>query len=153
MLQWHDPETGKRKSQSAQTNNPVEAELLRADLEYELNHDRHKEVSRMSWEHFRERFEEEYVAATRKNTRNNFQATLDLFEKICAPKRLASITERTVSLYAAGLRKEPGRGGGGGMKPSTVKVRLQFLHTALSWAVEQKMLPAAPKFPAVKVPK
>jgi integrase len=154
MLQWTDPDTGKRKSRSAETADPEIAEQKRADLEYELGHGKYQEVARITWAAFRERFEEEYVAATRKNTQNNYLATLDLFEKICAPKRLASVTERTVSLYAAGLRKEPGRGGdGGGMKPSTVKVRLQFLHTALSWAVEQKMLSAIPKFPAVKMPK
>jgi integrase len=39
------------------------------------------------------------------------------------------------------------------MAASTVKVRLQYLHTALSWAVEQKLLPELPRFPAVKVPK
>jgi integrase len=154
MLQWTDPDTGRRKSRSAETADPEGAEQKRADLEYELSHGKYQEAARITWEAFRERFEDEYVAAARKNTRNNYQATLDLFEKICAPKRLASVTERTISLYAAGLRKEPGRGGDGGcMKPSTVKVRLQFLHTALSWAVEQKMLPAVPKFPAVKVPK
>src|SRR5262249_55023182 len=37
--------------------------------------------------------------------------------------------------------------------PSTVKIRLQFLHTALSWAAGQKLLPEVPKFPAVKVPR
>jgi integrase len=38
------------------------------------------------------------------------------------------------------------------MMPSTIKVRLQFLHTALSWAAHQKLLPEVPKFPAVRVP-
>src|SRR5262249_31129290 len=40
-----------------------------------------------------------------------------------------------------------------GTMASTIRVRLQFLHTALAWAVEQKMLPAVPKFPVIKVPK
>ncbi len=39
------------------------------------------------------------------------------------------------------------------MAPGSIKVRLQFLHTALSWAVEQKMVPAVPRFPTIKVPK
>ena len=38
MPQWHDSETGKRKSKTAGTCNPMEAEKARADLEYELNH-------------------------------------------------------------------------------------------------------------------
>jgi integrase len=154
MLQWTDPDTGKRKSRSAGTADPDEAETARADLEYELNHGKYQEASRISWERFRELFEAEYVSGGRLNTRRGFNATLDLFERICNPRSLKGITERTVSLFVAGMRKEPGRRKGSeGMMPSTIKVRLQFLHTALSWAVEQKMLPAVPKFPTVKVPK
>jgi integrase len=151
MLQWHDPETGKRKSQSAQTNNPVEAELLRADLEYELNHGLHCADGRVPWETFRERFEAEYVAPLRPCTRYNYEDTLDLFERLCAPKRLDLVSVRTVSAFAAAMRSLTVRGRNG-MAPSTVKVRLQFLHTALSWAAEQGLLAKVPKFPRVKVP-
>jgi integrase len=154
MLQWLDPETGKRRSESAGTADEGAAEKKRADKEYELNHGLHQDVSRISWERFRERFEEEYVAGCRENTRRNFTATLDHFETICGPKRLSGVTARTVSLFVAGLRKLPGRRKGTpALLPSTIKVRLQFLHTALSWAVSQKMLPEVPEFPPVRVPK
>jgi integrase len=99
-------------------------------------------------------FEEEYVAARREATRRNFTVALDGFERICKPTTLASVTERTLSRYAAGLRKLPGqRKGSDGMMASTIRVRLQFLRTALQWAVGQKLLPARPAFPTVKVPK
>jgi integrase len=153
VLQWTDPETGKRKSKSAETADEGEAERKRADLEYELNNGLHKQASGMSWEKFRELFEAEYVAGCRKNTRLNYQATLDAFERLCKPRSLRAVTGRTVSTFAAALRNEPGKRKGETMMPSTIKVRLQFLHTALSWAVEQKMLPEVPKFPEVKVPK
>src|SRR5262249_23239218 len=154
MIQWHDPVTGKRKSQSAGTNNPLEAERRRADKEYELNHGLHKEVSNMSWAKFRATFETEYVAGARANTQLNYTVMFDLFERLCSPTTLRSVTERTVSRFAAALRQEPGRRKGGGcMLPSTIRVRLQFLHTALRWAVKQKLLPEVPAFPSVKVPK
>jgi integrase len=57
-----------------------------------------------------------------------------------------------ISAFVAGLRKLPGHGGGT-LQASSIKVRLQFLHTALKWAADQKLIPACPKFPAVKVPK
>jgi integrase len=154
VLQWTDPETGRRKSCSAKTSDPVKAEGARADLEYELTHGKYQEASRMTWEQFREKFEDEYVVAGRQDTQRNYQATLDLFESICNPQRLRSISERTISLFVAGLRKRPGRRNkDAGMMPSTIKVRLQFMHTALTWAVEQKMLPSVPRFPFIKVPK
>lgn len=154
MLQWTDPETGRRKSRSAETADPEKAEQARADLEYELNHGQYQEVSRMSWERFRELFEEEFVAGRREATQGNYRDTRDLFERLCQPQRLRSVNERTVSRFVAAMRKEPGRHKGGeGMMASTIKVRLQFLHTALQWAKDQRFLPVVPKFPSVKVPK
>jgi integrase len=152
MLQWHDPVTGKRKSKSAETSDPTDAEQARADLEYELNNGLHQEVSRLGWEQFRELFEKEFVASRRENTRRNYRVMLDLFEQLCKPGALRSVTERTVSQFAAGLRGLPGYGGGT-MQASSIKVRLQFLHTTLQWAADQKLIPECPQFPAVKVPK
>jgi integrase len=153
QLQWVDPDTGGRKSQSAGTADEKAAEQKRADLEADLNHGRYQETSRMSWERFRELFEDEYVAGKRQNTRENFKAALDLFERLCRPRTLKAITERTLSAFLAGLRKQPGRNGNPTMAASTIKVWMQFLRTALRWAAGQKFIAAAPKFPAVKVPK
>jgi integrase len=152
MLQWIDPDTNKRKSKSAGTADEKEVEQARADLEYELNKGLHKEASRMSWEKFRELFEAEYVANTRPQTRRNYSDTFNLFEELCHPAALRSITERTISRFVAAMRQRPTRGRTG-MMPSSIHVRLEFLHTALMWAVEQKMIPACPKFPTIKVPK
>ncbi len=48
MLQWTDPDTGRRKSKSAETDDPDQAETARADLEYELIHGKYPEASRMT---------------------------------------------------------------------------------------------------------
>src|SRR6516164_9614256 len=151
-LQWYDPVTGRRRCKSAETCNPVEAERKRAALEYELNHGLYQEASAMTWERFRALFEEEYVAARRPNTRRNYEDTLNQFEQLCHPARLRGIDERTLSAFVTALRKLPTRGREG-MQPSSIAVRLQFLRTALRWAVSQKMLPECPRFPRVKVPK
>jgi integrase len=152
MLQWLDPESGRRKSKSAGTACPKEAEAARVDLEADLNAGRYQEASRLSWERFRELFEAEYVAGFRPNTRRNHRDTLDCFEQVSNPGTLRGISERTLSQFVAGMRQLPVRGGKVGLAPGTIKVRLEFLHTALAWAVEQKLLPAVPRFPPVKVP-
>jgi integrase len=146
MLQWIDPDTGKRKSQSAGTNHPGVAEMKKTELEYELNHGLHKEASRMSWEKFRELFEAEYVSGCRPNTRQNYADTFASFEKLSNPGSLKGITERTLSAWVGALRKE-------GRQESTIKVRLQFMHTALAWAVKQKLIPECPQFPSARPPK
>jgi hypothetical protein len=107
VLQWHDPDTGKRRSQSAKTADEGEAEQARADLEYELNNGLHKQASAMSWDRFRELFEEEYAAHRRPETREVYANVFNLFEQVCSPRSLRSITERTVSAFAAGLHKLP----------------------------------------------
>jgi integrase len=154
MLQWLDPETGRRKSKSAETADPKVAEDRRVDHEADLNAGRYAEASRMTWDGFRELFEREYVAPLRPGTQKVYANVFNLFERVCNPRQLRSITERTVSAFAAGLRKLPARAKGGGtMQPSTLRARLQFLHTALQWAAGQGLLPKCPKFPEVKVPK
>jgi integrase len=152
MLQWHDPETGKRKSKSAGTCNPLDAEKARADLEYELNHGLYHDAGRMSWETFRATFEHEYVAALCKNSRRNYAATLNSFEQTCHPRRLDLVTARTLSAFAAAMRSAELPAGKRGMEPSTIKMRLRFLYTALRWAVGQGLLAKCPNFPTVKVP-
>jgi integrase len=152
VLQWHDPVTGKRTSRNADTADPKQAEHRWADLEADLNAGRFQVSSRMSWERFREAFETEYVAGLRPNTQRNHAATLDLFERLCHPKRVDAVTARTLSAFLAGMRVEKLKGGKVGMAPATLKMRLQFLRTAFQWAVEQEIIAKGPKFPKVKVP-
>jgi integrase len=153
VLQWHDPDTGSRKSKSAETCNPIGVERARSALEYELNHGLYRQAASMSWERFRQLFEAEFVATRRPDTRRNYRIALDLFEQICHPRTLRSVNERMVSAYRAGLFARPGVHPGTTMAESSVKVRLQFLRTALAWAARQKLLPDVPRFDPVKVPR
>ncbi|HKB37623.1 MAG TPA: hypothetical protein VKD72_14340 [Gemmataceae bacterium] len=152
MLQWHDPITGKRKSKSAETCNPVEAAERARDLEYELNHDLYEEPSRISWAKFREYFEAEYLPNVRPGTRKLYRLTMDHFEEICRPSNVASITERTISTFVRGLRERKGHQTERAL-PSTIVTRLRFLHGVLAWAADQDFLKKVPKFPTVSVPK
>lgn len=154
QLQWHCPATGKRKTRSAGTADPAEAEHKRADLEYELNNGLHREPSRLAWPDFRRAFEAEYLSGCRPATRDNYRVTLDLFEELCSPGRLAGVTARTVSAFAAGMRDlpRPRRNGATSYKASSIAVRLECLHTALAWAARQGLLTACPPFPRVDVP-
>jgi integrase len=152
VLQWLDPETGRRKSKSAETADPKQAETARADLESDLNNGRYQEASRMTWERFRELFEEEYVSAKRPNTQQTYASCLDLFERLCNPRQLRSISERTLSAFAAAMRKQKARGQGG-YAGITIKVTLQYLRAALRWAARQKLILQCPAFPEAKVPK
>jgi integrase len=151
MLQWIDPDSGKRKSKSAETHIPAVAEMKRTELEYELNHGLHKEATRMSWEAFRELFEKEHISGCRPRTAISYAEAFDCFERLCKPTTLKSITTRTISAYVGTMRQQKGRNGN--MQESTIKVRLQFLHGALRWALRQKLITEMPDFPKIRPPK
>jgi integrase len=153
MLQWIDPETGKRKTKSADTDDPEKAERARSDLEYELNHGKYQEASKLDWERFRQMFEEEYLTGLRPRSREKYQTVLDVFEQIVNPTKLRAITERTLSLFVKGMRERKRSGGKTGLAPQTIKNYLIALKTALGWAAEQHLILAVPKFPTVRVPK
>ncbi len=155
VLQWIDPDTRKRKSKSAETADEKEAEGKRSDLESDLNNGRYREASRMTWERFRELFEEEYLPGVRPRTRVLYGYVFDLFEEYGNPGRLAGISERTLSAFVAGMRRHKVRSRAKrvGLAPNTIRGNLQYLQSALAWAVEQKMITACPGVPAVKVPR
>jgi integrase len=146
MLQWIDPDTGKRKSRSSETADPDKAERARADLEYELNHGLLSEPSKMPWETFRDLYEQEKLAGTREATRRKAGYVFDAFEELAHPRTLGIVTERTLSRYAAQLRER-------GYKAATIQGHLAYLRAALRWAADQKLIPAAPKVVMPKVPK
>src|SRR5579871_4635721 len=96
VLQWFDPDTGRRKSKSAGTSDPDKAEKARADLEYELNHGKYQEASKMTWEAFRAVFEEEYLPGVRESTAEKYRTVFDVFEQIVNPVKVKNVTARTL---------------------------------------------------------
>lgn len=153
QLQWLDPVTGARKTRNAGTADPQKAEQARADLEYELRHDKYQEASKLDWDKFRRMFEDEYIAALRPRSREKYGTAFDVFEQIMKPSKLGGITERTISAFARGMRERKLRGGKVGLAPITIRNYLINLKTGLAWAVAQKMMASLPAFPKIKVPK
>ena len=145
-LQWHDPESGRRKSKSAGTDDPAFAETARADLECMLNRGLHDEPSKLSWDRFREQYEAEKVSGDGKSNRERALSVLESFETTMRPKRIGDVTERTPSAYSVKLRER-------NLKPTTIKVHLTYLKVMLRWAADQHILPRAPKVIMPKIPK
>ena len=102
VLQWIDPETGQRKSRTANTNDEKDADKARADLEYELNHGRYQEASRMTWERFRELFEAEYLPNVRPGTRRCYDSVMNVTLHVTPrPNRLPHFRRETTQTLAS----------------------------------------------------
>jgi integrase len=145
-LEWVDPETNRRRSKSARTADPREAEKLRADLEYELNNGIHRDPSKMLWETFRGLYEDEKLAGAREATRKKAGYVFDAFEQHARPNTLGQVTERTLSRYTTSLREA-------GYKAATIQGHLAYLRAALRWAADQRFILVAPKVVMPKAPK
>lgn len=146
MLQWYDPETGKRCSQSARTDDPEAIEDARADLESDLNNGRFNEPCKMPWEKFREVYlREEGTGRTEKGI-SKINSAFNALEDLVKPKTLGGVTERTISRFITEMRTR-------GNSPSTIKGYLAHIKASLRWAERQKMIPKAPHVEMPNVPK
>jgi integrase len=145
-LEWVVPGTNIRRSRSAKTADPDQAERLRSDLEYELNHGLHRDPCKMPFEDFRELYEDERLAEKRAATRKKAGYVFDSFTELAGPRTLGDVDARMLSGYARDLRKL-------GRSPATLQAHLAYLRAALRWAVDQGFLPAVPKVAMPKVPK
>lgn len=152
QLQWIDPGTGRRRTRTAGTADRKEAEKARSDWEYELNHGMHQQGTHIAWAAFRELFEAEFLASRRPNTGLKYARTFNLFEEISRPARLAGITERVLSTFAAALLRRPCRGREG-MAAKTIFLHVSLMGAALRWAQRQRLLAEVPRLPSIKVPK
>jgi integrase len=151
-LQWYDA-FGRKRTQSAGTASRKEADGKRGDLEADLNNDRYRESTGISWDRFREVYTDERLGGLRQRTGETAGTVFDVFEQECRPSLLRQVDERKLSRFVAGMRKRRAQSGATGLAPMTQRNYLVCLKTALKWACEQKMIPRVPAFPKIRVPK
>lgn len=144
---WSVPGSTRRRVQSLKTADETEADRLRADLEYELNHNISRAASiKLSWEAFSEKILEERYATYPKQSQVKIKSLLKKFGDVNKPKLLSDVDEQMLTNYATHLRKK-------GLRPASIKTHLSNLRSVLRWAVRQKLISSAPNVEPVRVPK
>jgi integrase len=142
-MRFVDPVTGQQKTRSTKTSNRREAERLAAKWEAELQEGRYHEPSRITWEEFRERYEDEKLSSLSCNTAEATSAAFNHLEAIINPQKLCALDATVLSRFQAGLRKT-------GMHETSIATHLRQLRAALGWAVSMGLLP---KVPQIQMPK
>lgn len=140
--QWVDPDTGRKKTKSTGTDRKREAERFAGTLEKQLREGTYHYVRRITWAHFRQRFEQEEYPKRRQRTQWKLQGTFNLVERIINPATLAALNEETISRFAARLREL-------GREEQTVRGHLANIRTVLRWAQRQRLIRAVP---AIDIP-
>jgi integrase len=138
MLRYVDPITGKQVCKSSGTTIKKDADRERSKWEVELTEGRYC-GSRISWESFRERYENEVLKSLAPKTFIKVTVLFDAIEKHLNPERLSMLTEQRLSAFQTILREERK------LAESTISGMLAHLRAALAWAVDQKYLGAVPK--------
>ena len=138
MMRYVDPFTGKAKAKSTGTTNRREAERIAAKWEDDLQKGRYKGVSRVSWDDFRRRYEDEVLTGLADNTDLTATTALNVVQKHLSPQRLQDLTAQRISYFQGELRRL-------GRAEATIRTYLKHLRAALNWAVGVDLLDKAPK--------
>jgi integrase len=141
ILRYKDPLTGKYGRKSSGTASRKDARKAADVWQDELNSGRAVRCGRVSWEQFRLRYEDEVLPSLAEGTGDKVSTVFNAVEKALprvADGKLADLTPEALSRFQAELRE-------GGRSESTIASYLAHLRSALSWAVDQGMIPTMPK--------
>ena len=139
QMRYVDPLTGRQRTRSTRVprSRRREAERVAAKWEHDLREGRYKELSKISWAEFRDRYEQEALAAKAPATAVKVSGTFNAVERILQAERLAAITSDQISRFQKQLRDE-------GLAESTIASHLRHLKAALRWAARKKLLTEVP---------
>jgi integrase len=150
VLEWKDPITGRRRFKTTAIarggrRNKAEAERAAGDWEDDLNAGA-VGSEKMTWEKFRDLYEGQKLPGLAEGTRDKANDVFNKLERELNPRYLRDLTEARLSHFVTVLRASR-------LAEDTIRSILAHIKSALSWAVEQKLLsrlPAVPKLRRVK---
>jgi len=143
VLRYTDPVTGERVTRSSGTTDKKTAGRKAAELERELLAGRYAIPSRLSWEDFWDRYEDEYLSSLAVKTQQTVASVFRIFQRLCKPRRLGDVSAACLSRFQARLRDS-------GRSEATIRTYLAHLQGALHWAVDVGMLSTMPKVPKLR---
>jgi integrase len=142
VLQWVDPTTGKRKSQSSGCTRRRDAERKAIALEDQLNSLRPNADGRTEWQAFCDRFETHHCSSLKDSSAAKAIGVMSTFFRLMQPQDLRSITTSTLTEYATKLRNLK-------RSEATIAGHLTNLRVALRWAFDQGLIAEVPRLPRV----
>jgi integrase len=121
----------------------VEAERVAAKWEAELREGRYHDPSRITWEEFRRRYEDEVLSGLKDTTFLKVAGVFNAIERILNPQHLRDVTSDRLSYFLAQQREA-------GLAESTIAGNRAHLRAAFQWAVTVKLLLTGPMIQRLK---
>lgn len=141
VLRYRDPTTGRQVRKSAGTASKSEARRAAHAWEAALNDGRDQGPHAITWEAFRQRYEDEVVPSLAERTSDKITTAFNAVERLLpkvAAGRLQDLDAEAISRLQAGLRD-------GKRSENTIAAYLGHLRAALQWAADMGLIPAVPK--------
>ena len=136
VLRYVDPITGRQKRKSSGTSNSKEAERAAERWEKELKGGKFKPSEDLTWEEFRERFEDHELCDKSSGYFAVFHSAFKWFEDSTEIQMLRDVAE-VMDKYELTLRRSS-------LSANTVRTYLKHFRTAIVWAVEKGYLAELP---------
>jgi integrase len=144
---WFDPEGKKRCSSCGPGADGYRlAEKVRKRVEAQLITGTYQSNGKKTWAEFRAEYEAKVLDGLAPRSRDEIRFSLNSFERIVRPGKMAAIKTTTIDDFVAKRRKEPGKKGGDLVSPATVNKDLRHLRAALKKAKRWNYLAAVPEF-------
>ena len=128
------------------------ADKFRKKIEGELAAGLFKPPARKDWVAFRKEYEEKIGPGLAPGTRELVKTTMDHFERIAKPNKMAAIKTEVIDAFVAKRRTERGKKPESKTSPATINRELRHLKAALRVANDWGYLPTVPKLRKVREP-
>lgn len=142
-LRYTDPVTGQDVEKSSRTSKKREAVKAAGEWESELRNGIAANRSRLTWNAFREAYQDHVDATLSKNTSSLVFSSFNAVDAHLKPDRLNRITAQWVTKFQKRLLDA-------GRSPSTVECYCRHLKAALNWAKDQGWISTVAKFSKLK---
>ena len=135
-MKYTDPGTGQNVRRSTGTSKKREADKIAAKWESALQEGRYRKRSRMSWEEFCDRFENDGTGGKKPSTVRGYFDSLSAFKRHCRPRGVYDLTTAKMTAFTRELRKprtvKIGKGKKCREKTDRKSTRLNSSHTDIS---------------------
>jgi integrase len=142
-MRYVDPVTKKQVTRSTDVkrstrNAKREAAKVAAKWESELQEGRYKSPLKVTWDEFRQRYEDEVLPSLAEKTGAKVDATFNAVETHVGPQLLSALNSEAISTLQSKLRDA-------GRSESTIKGHMRHLLASLNWAKDVGMIHEVPK--------
>ena len=144
QLQWTDPHTGKRVTQSSKcTSKQMKQAILKAEeKKKQLNAVDSPQDGSIGWKDFRDRFACQMLSGAAVRTSQTYISILNMLEKFRRPTELRQVNSRFLSEYVGWLRGLP-------RSETTIQAHMRHIKAVMRWARANRFIPEIPSIPVV----